>query len=230
LRPLVIIPARGGSKGVPGKNIKLLNGKPLIQYTIEAATTVFPMDTICVSTDDIEIKQVAERCGLQVPFMRPKELSTDKTGTYEVLLHALLHYENQGYYPDVLVLLQATSPFRTSDQIVEALELYDSSCDMVVSVKETKSNPYYVLREENEQGWLVNSKEGNFITRQDCPKVYELNGAIYVISVEALKQKSMTEFKLNKKYVMDDLSSHDIDDMIDWKIAELLVSKRNNLR
>lgn len=220
---LAVIPARGGSKGIPGKNIKILNGKPLIQYTIDAAKGAFLSEPICISTDDIKIKKVVESLGTEVPFLRPDELATDTSGTYEVLLHAVNYYESIGYSPDVVVLLQATSPFRSSRHIKEALNLYDESCEMVVSVKETNANPYYVLREEDESGYLVPSKKGNFTRRQDCPKVYEINGAIYIINVKALKQKSISEFSKVKKYLMDDISSHDIDDMVDWKFAEFLL-------
>lgn len=220
---LAVIPARGGSKGIPGKNIKILNGKPLIQYTIDAAKGAFLSEPICISTDDVKIKKVVESLGTEVPFLRPDELATDTSGTYEVLLHAVNYYESIGYSPDVVVLLQATSPFRSSRHIKEALNLYDESCEMVVSVKETNANPYYVLREEDESGYLVPSKKGNFTRRQDCPKVYEVNGAIYIINVKALKQKSISEFSKVKKYLMDDISSHDIDDMVDWKFAEFLL-------
>lgn len=222
MKPLVVIPARGGSKGIPRKNIKLLGGKPLIQYTIEAAREVFDDVFICVSTDDEEIKTVIESLGLKVPFLRPATLATDTAGTYEVLLHAIGHYENSGYEPDTLILLQPTSPFRTAQHINEALGLFDETCEMLVSVKETKSNPYYVLREENQEGWLVKSKEGNFVTRQDCPKVYELNGAIYIINIDALKAKHLHEFTKVRKYEIDEVSSHDIDSELDWKLAELL--------
>ena len=225
MKPLVVIPARGGSKGVPRKNIKLLNGKPLIQYTIEAAKGVFPDEHICVSTDDEEIKSVVEELGLTVPFIRPEHLATDTAGTYEVLLHVIEYYENEGYFPDTLIVLQATSPFRTFQHLQEALGLYDATCEMVVSVKETKSNPYYVLREENEDGWLVKSKSGNFTRRQDCPKVYELNGAIYIMNVEALKSKPIQDFVKVRKYFMDERSSVDIDTTIDWKLAEILLKE-----
>ena len=94
MKPLVVIPARGGSKGVPNKNIKLLNGKPLIQYTIEAARKVFTDEQICISTDDLKIKEVVENIGLKVPFMRPAELATDTSGSYEVLLHTLSYYNS----------------------------------------------------------------------------------------------------------------------------------------
>lgn len=224
---LVIIPARGGSKGVPGKNIKPLGGKPLIYYTIEAAREVFPDDQILVTTDSEEIKECVEKTGLKVPFLRPPELATDTARTYEVLLHAIHYAESTRYKPDVVILLQPTSPFRTGRQIQEALSLFDDKCEMVVSVKETKANPYYTLREENSDGWLEKSKKGNFTRRQDCPKVYEVNGAIYVIRVEALKKQPLHQFQKVRKCVMDEMSSHDIDTDVDWLVAEAL--KNNQL-
>lgn len=228
MKPLVVIPARGGSKGVPGKNIKLLAGKPLIQYTIDAAREVFPDEVICVSTDDLQIKKVVESLGLLVPFLRPAELATDTAGTYEVLLHAISYFESFGYEPDMLVLLQATTPFRNAFQIREAIKLFDENTEMVVSVKETGSNPYYVLFEENEDGWLERSKKSSFISRQQCPKVWEYNGGIYVIDIKVLKSKPLYEFTRIKKYVMDDWCSHDIDSLLDWELAEVLARKMTN--
>lgn len=220
---LIVIPARGGSKGVPGKNIKELDGKPLIQYTIDAARKIASDNHIIVSTDDQEIKYVVEKFGLKVPFLRPVELATDTSGSYEVLLHALNFYEMENSTPEYIILLQPTSPFRNEDHIKQALELYETNLDMIVSVKETASNPYYVLREENELGFLVKSKEGNFTRRQDCPKVWELNGAIYIINVSSLKRSPLSSFVKVKKFVMDEISSHDIDTMLDWKVAEILI-------
>lgn len=225
MKPLVIIPARGGSIGVPRKNIKLLNGKPLIQYTIDAARSVFSSDIMCVSTEDAEIKRVVEDLGLAVPFLRPAELATDTCGTRDVILHALSYYDEIGYETDVIVLLQVTSPFREAKHIKEAMSLYDETCDMVVSVKETKSNPYFVLMEEDENGWLQKSKPSSFVRRQDCPKVYEVNGAIYVMKRESLESYPNLSFPRVKKYVMDSLVSHDIDSMLDWELAELIVEK-----
>ncbi len=224
MKPLVVITARGGSKGVPGKNIKPLNGKPLIQYTIEAARGNFADEFICVSTDDLAIKETVESLGLHVPFIRPAHLASDTAGTYEVLLHALEFYESKNYYPDTLILLQPTSPFRTATHLKDALQRYQPTMDMLVSVKETKANPYYILREENELGWLVKSKESNFIRRQDCPPVYEINGAIYIINVESLKQQRLDQFSKIKKFEMDEFSSHDIDTQFDWLLAETLVN------
>jgi len=172
MKPLVVIPARGGSKGVPGKNIKILGGKPLIQWTIEEARKVFPDELICVSTDDNEIKEIVEKAGLRVPFLRPGELATDTAGTYEVLIHAINFYEQKGYFPNVLILLQPTSPFRKAEHIKEALTLYSNDIEMLVSVKETKVNPYFVIREEGENGFLIKSKESSITRRQDAPKVW----------------------------------------------------------
>lgn len=216
---LAIIPARGGSKGIPKKNIKLLSGKPLLHYTIRAAKAVLPSTDICVSTDDNEIKKVAERNGLEVPFIRPKHLSSDTAGTYEVLLHAIDFYEQIDQEYDAIILLQPTSPFRNGRHIKEAIALFDFSIDMVVSVKETAANPYYILFEENSDGFLEKSKKGNFIRRQDCPKVWEYNGAIYIINVKTLKEKPLHEFNKIRKYVMNELDSIDIDTPKDWVLA-----------
>jgi len=229
MRVLVVIPARGGSKGVPRKNIKLLGGKPLIQYTIEAAREVFPDDVICVSTDDDEIKRTVEQIGLHVPFIRPKELANDSTGTYEVLLHAINFYKRNGYDYDVLVLLQPTSPFRTSQQIRDSLNLFTHDIDMIVSVKEAKSNPYFTLFEENDHGYLLICKEGNFVRRQDCPRVYEMNGAIYIIKIHSLIENPINKLKKRKKYLMDEISSHDIDTIFDWYIAEHIITEKHKL-
>ena len=228
MKPLIIIPARGGSKGVPRKNIKLLNGKPLIGYTIEAAKQLFSDTVICVSTDDVEIKGIVESLGLAVPFIRPQELASDTAATQEVLLYALEYYSKQGYDADTIILLQPTSPFRKAEHIRQAIELYqqNSDCEMVVSVKEASSNPYYVHFEESEEGYLKKLLQSKFTRRQDCPKVYELNGAVYIIKVAALKEKKISDFTKIVKYQMDDATSHDIDTMFDWHFAEFLVNQQ----
>lgn len=228
MKVLVIIPARGGSKGIPRKNIKPFNGKPLIYYTLDCARAVCSDENICVSTDDDEIISVVEQYGLKVPFVRPAELATDTAGTYEVLLHALDYYEKQGKHYDVVLLLQNTSPFRTAVHVKEALKLYTPAVDMVVSVKECAANPYYCVFEEDAEGFLHVSKgDGTIIRRQDAPKVYEYNGAIYIINPDSLKHQHMHQFKKRVKYVMDEMSSFDLDTMTDWKIAEMI--KKENL-
>ena len=224
---LVIIPARGGSKGVPGKNSKLLDGKPLIYYTIDAAREISDDHDICLSTDDPGIMGLAESYGLPVPFLRPDSLATDNVGTYEVLLHALEFYQNQGHKYEAIILLQPTSPIRKGHHIKEALSLYSSDLDMVVSVKETDANPYYVLFEESENGFLEPSKKGNFARRQDCPKVWQYNGAIYIINTASLQHSRLHEFKRIRKYEMDKLTSHEIDDELDWLVAESILKNLN---
>ena len=219
MNPLVLIPARGGSKGILQKNIKSLKGKPLIQYTIEAARELFEDENICISTDDLDIKTIVENSGLKVPFIRPSELSTDYSSMEEVMIHAIDHYQNKGVFFDTLILLQPTSPFRSSTHIKEAIELYDDKCQMVVSVKKTNSNPYYVLMEEDIDGWLVHSKKGDFTRRQDCPDVYEINGAIYVLSINDLRKHGLGKLHKVRKYIMNEYCSHDIDTAFDWEIA-----------
>lgn len=227
MRTLVIIPARGGSKGISRKNIKPFDGKPLIYYTIDCARAICPDEDICVSTDDVEIISVVEQYGLKVPFIRPAELATDTAGTYEVLLHALDFYEKKGVHYDVVVLLQNTSPFRTAEQVKEALKLYREDVDMVVSVKECAANPYYCVFEENHEGFLHICKgDANIFRRQDAPKVYEYNGAIYVMNAKVLKTTHMHKMQKRIKYVMDDLSSFDLDTMWDWKMAEMIKKEK----
>lgn len=227
MRALVIIPARGGSKGIPHKNIKPLNGKPLIHYTIDVARTVVSDDDICVSTDDSEIISIVENYGLKVPFVRPAELASDTAGTYEVLLHALNYYEKKLHrIYDVVILLQNTSPFRSTKQLQEAIKLYRNDIDMVVSVKECPANPYYCVFEEDNNGFLhVCKGDGNIFRRQDAPKVYEYNGAIYIMNAEKLKTTHMHKMKRRVKYVMDDRSSFDLDTMWDWQMAEMMAKQ-----
>ena len=224
MRALYLIPARGGSKGVPRKNIKLLNGKPLIYYTIKAARQLSEDKDICVSTDDIEIKEVVESFGLIVPFLRPESLAEDNSPTEGVINHALEFYKQKGIEYNVVVLLQPTSPLRSGDHIKEALKIYNEDVDMVVSVFQTQSNPYYVLFEQDENGFLKKSKESNFTRRQDCPDVWELNGAIYIINVNTFYKKGMQYLDKKLHYEMDRKSSIDIDDEIDFKLVELIIS------
>jgi CMP-N,N'-diacetyllegionaminic acid synthase len=227
MKPVVLIPARGGSKGVPGKNIRMLGKKPLLHYTIDAARRVAEDRFIYVSSDDPEIIRCAEASGLKVPFVRPAELATDDAGTFGVIMHLLEFVRKNGYEPDTVILLQPTSPFRTGVHIKEALELYEDGVDMVVSVKETHANPYFVLFEENEEGFLEKSKTAGFTRRQDCPKVWEYNGAIYIIRVESLLRQQSLQFGKTVKYVMDDFSSHDIDTPFDWLVAESIYRERH---
>lgn len=223
MKILYLIPARGGSKGIPHKNIKLLDGKPLIQYSIDVARQLAEDNDICVSTDDIEIKTVAENLGLEVPFLRPDYLASDTAGTSDVIVHALNFYSNQGTNYDVVVLLQPTSPLRTVQNIKDCLALYDDTLDMVTTVKESSVSA--VLCRENQNGFLEQVIGENNVRRQDAAKLYEYNGAVYVINSDAIKEKGLGGFTKIKKCVMDEKSSVDIDTMLDWKFVESLMKK-----
>lgn len=227
MKILYLIPARGGSKGVPKKNIKELAGVPLIGHTIKAALEVADAMDICVSTDSDEIANVAEGFGLKVPFRRPAEISSDFASNEQVILHAIDFFRNRGVFYDYVVVLQPTSPLRKGTHILEAVELIDENSELIVSVKETDSNPYYVLFEEAENGVLEKVKKGVFTRRQDCPIVYELNGAVYVIQVEKLKEKGYQNLAMTK-YLMDKVHSIDIDDLMDFAIAEYILGQKND--
>ncbi|MBY5949925.1 acylneuraminate cytidylyltransferase family protein [Algoriphagus marincola] len=221
---LFIIPARGGSKGLPKKNILPINGKPMICYTIDAARGLTSDENICVSTDDLEIKEIVESYGLKVHFLRPADLATDTAGTRDVLLHAIDFYETKlGKTYKRICLLQPTSPLRKSKHIKEAIELWEDHLDMVVSVKESKANPYFNLFEEKEGGFLKKLKEGDYTRRQDAPKVWEYNGAIYIINIHELKYMQITGLKKVKKYIMSEENSLDIDDLWDFELAKIII-------
>lgn len=224
MKTLYVIPARGGSKGIPHKNIKPLAGKPLIGYSIDVARQLADDADICLTTDDPEIARTAESMGLNVPFLRPASLATDTCGTYEVLIHALDFYRDRGIDYDTLVLLQPTSPMRTADDVRAALALYSPDIDMVVTVKEAASNPYYNCYETDNDGFLHISKgDGGYTRRQDAPKVWEYNGAVYVINVESLRRMPLSAFTRRRMSVMPAERSVDLDTPVDWLIAEKLI-------
>lgn len=227
MKILVVIPARGGSKGIPHKNIKPLNGKPLIYYTIDVARQFTTDEDICVTTDDDEIINVVEDYGLNVPFKRPDYLATDTCGSNEVIQHAWKFFDDKGIHYDAVLLLQPTSPFRKVEFLKEAVALYDDSIDMVTSVKSAPCNPYYDGFEDNEEGLLTISKgDGTIERRQDAPKVWQLNGSIYVINAKSLMEKGLAHFTRIRKYAMPEVYSVDIDNPFDWKVAELVISEK----
>jgi CMP-N,N'-diacetyllegionaminic acid synthase len=222
---LFIIPARGGSKDLPRKNILPLAGKPLIYYTIDAARGVSGDENICVSTDDLEIKQVVEDYGMNVPFIRPPFLATDKAGSREVILHAINFYKVNLKKPYKKVCyLQPTSPLRKAHHILEAYSEWDEGIDMVVSVKESDANPYFNLFEESRSGYLLKSKDLKIYRRQDAPKVFKFNGAIYLINIKSLEKDTFFSLKRVKKYLMKKSESIDIDTKLDYILCEHLIN------
>lgn len=221
MRTLYLIPARGGSKGLPGKNIKLLNGKALIAYSIEFALEHMQAeDEICVSTDDESVMKIADQLGVKIQFKRPFNLSSDTAKTEDVIIHALNWYKEKDIEFETIMLLQPTSPFRTNEDFIDVKNAYNSNCDMVVTVKESKENPYFTLFEENEEHLLFKCKGGDFSRRQDCPKVYAFNGSIYFINVASILSRRINKFTRIKKVLMPEKRSIDIDTIADWILAE----------
>lgn len=234
MKTLYLIPARGGSKGIPGKNIKHFLGKPLICHTIDQARSAGAVDEdICVSTDSGEIRKIVEEYGLKVPFLRPEELATDTAGTYGVILHALDWYAANGIDYDRVVLLQTTSPLRRPEDILGAVGMWKPGIDMVVSVCEAATNPYYNAFEADADGNLHISKgDGHYTRRQDAPKVWEYNGAVYVMDSGSLRRMPMSEFPVRRPFVMPADRSVDLDTPSDWIRAEQLALRdiSNSLR
>ena len=223
-----IIPARGGSKGVPRKNIRNLAGKPLIAYTIEQSLQSRLIDRTIVSTEDGEIAEVAQQYGAEVPFLRPTELAGDHAPTMEVLLHAVNLLEKQEQYNfDILVLLHITTPLRNVQDIYSCVSmLVEAKADNVFSVTESHRNPYFNMVETGDDGIATLVKKGNFPTRQAAPKVYDMNASIYVWWKDILKKEKKIFLKKSHVYVMPKERSIDIDDELDFKIAEFLCMNR----
>lgn len=227
MKALYLIPARGGSKGIPHKNIKLLNGKPLIQYSIEVAREFADDSDICLSTDDPQIKAVAEGLDLKVPFLRPDYLASDTAGTSDVIVHALDFYAQQGKNYDVVVLLQPTSPLRAAQNVKDCLAMYTPDYDMVTTVKESSVSA--VLCRENQDGYLEKVIGKSNVRRQDAEKLYEYNGAVYVINAKAIKEKGLGGFEKIKKCVMTEENSVDIDTMLDWQFVEVVMNNTKQM-
>lgn len=229
MKYLGIIPARGGSKGVPKKNIKLLGGKPLIWYTIESALESKKLGKVIVSTDSKEIADFSIKCGVEVPFLRPEELALDNTGSIEVVKHALKYFLNCNLIFDAVVLLQPTTPFRSKEMIDECILQFETSeADSLISVLPVPHNynPHWVF-EKNKEGYLkISCGDNNIITRrQDLPSAYHRDGAVYIT-----KSKIITEYnsflgeKITAFKSMED-NYVNIDTIDDWRRAELLISK-----
>lgn len=225
-RFLAVIPARGGSKRLPRKNILDLAGKPLISWTIEAARKSKYIDDIIVSTDDEEIAKVAASCDVGV-VIRPDFLATDTANSLDVVLHAI---ESQNSSYDYILLLQPTSPLRNNNHINEAIELlFKKNADAVISVCETEHSPLWanVLPENgNMDNFLVSDVKNK--RSQDLASFYTLNGALYLVDKNKLKaEKSFFLDKNAYAYRMDREDSIDIDTLLDFQIADLIMNKVN---
>lgn len=225
---LTFIPARGGSKGVPRKNIRPLLGKPLVAWTIEEAKKSRYLDRIIVSTEDMEIAEVSKRFGAEVPFLRPEELARDESPTMDCVVHALNWLkDHEGYVPDLFLLLEATVPLRSVQDIDNAIDIMMQKMkeiDAVISIKEVSEHPYWMnVLDENGliRDFIRPNKE--YARRQDLPPAYLVNGAIYLSKTAVLLSEKTFTPKRTYGYVMPRERSVDIDCEFDFKIAECLL-------
>lgn len=220
---------RGGSKGVPGKNIRLLNNKPLIAYTIEVALQSGFIDELIISTDDEAIASIAIEMGATVPFMRPAALATDTASKWPVFIHAVETYEQLNKVAvDYLVDLDVTVPLKTAADIDGAIELAlaDTNTDVVITGYEPERNPYFNMMEIKEDGFaaIVKQSMKPIVRRQDAPQVYSLTPAAYVVKKSALYNFEHWSKAKCKIYAMPRERAIDIDTEMDFKMVEFLLA------
>ncbi len=229
---LAFIPARGGSKGLPGKNIRELCGKPLIVWTIEQARAIGRIDRVLVSTDDQDIAEVSKRYGAEAPFRRPDDLSSDTASTIEVIFHAIDWLkEHEGFCPAYIMLLQATSPLRATGDIAGAIQMLEEKDNRaVVSVCEMDHHPWWSNRLP-ENGNMKDFVRPEILNkrRQDLPVFYRINGAIYLGETAYVHEHNGFLGPETHAYEMPKKRSIDIDSDLDFKLAELLFDEKNRL-
>ncbi len=227
MKIIAFIFARGGSKGLPGKNIKLLDGIPLIAHSINTAKAIKEIDEIIVSTDDEAIAEIAEKYGASVPFLRPKLLAEDKSPEFLAWKHAVNWVlENKGEF-DIFISIPATAPLRNSTDIKNCLSALSDDVDMVLTCKDAERNPYFNMVKKNQLGYveLVNNK-GKITRRQDAPKVYDLTTVAYVCRPSFILQNNHVLDGKTKAVLVPKDRAIDIDDKWDFMFAELLMRSK----
>lgn len=230
MRILGVIPARGGSKAIPRKNIRLLDGLPLLQYTAESALASRRLSRVILTTDDKEIAAVGRSCGLEVPFLRPEQLATDHTPMLPVVQHAIGMLEREGDYFDAACLLQPTNPLRRPEDIDSCIELLESkNADAVVTVLRVpaKYNPHWVYFQD-EQGTLRLStgEDSPLPQRQALPPAFHREGSVYVTRRTVIMEDNSLYGRKLVGYVVDVSRSVNIDEPEDWQRAEALIQTR----
>jgi len=229
MKILALIPARGGSKGVPGKNIKVLGGKPLLAYTSEVALKSKYLTEIIVSTEDNQINEVAKSLGVKVPFLRPIELAQDNTPTIDVIIDALQWYKNQNVFFDAVCLLQVTSPFRTVEFLDRAIEKFkEMNSDSLVSVQRVphEYNPHWTFEVNPDGNLKIATGDSQIISRrQELPLAYHRDGSIYITKTEVLLNNK-TLYGKTTAFIESDAKWHvNIDTLQDWERAEEIIKK-----
>ncbi|MHB1484516.1 MAG: acylneuraminate cytidylyltransferase family protein [Saccharofermentanales bacterium] len=225
MKNIAIIPARSGSKGIKDKNIRLMNNKPLLAYSIEAAKESGLFDVIFVSTDSEEYAEIAKKYGAEVPFLRNEQLATDNVSTWEAVKETLLNYRVMGKTFDTLTLLQPTSPLRTAEDIRKGYEMMKKlNANTIVGVCETDHSPLWcnTLPKDNSLSNFIN-RQLQTVPRQGLPKYYRINGALYILKTDYFNSTNDIYAQKSFAFIMDKLHSVDIDDEMDFIFAEILV-------
>tara|TARA_B100001971_G_C18217146_1_gene554640 strand:- start:920 stop:1618 length:699 start_codon:yes stop_codon:yes gene_type:complete len=230
MKPICIIPARAGSKSVPNKNIRLIAGKPLIYYTIKSALESKLFSHVIVSTEDKKTASIAKKYGAEVPFMRPRNLATDKTPQEQVLLHAVKKLNSLGIDFEIFVYRDCTVPFIDSSDMNGAIELLKKSdCYSTCASIKAHPNPYFGMWEPNKEGFLKISKTTDKVIsrRQDAPIVYIIDGLFVFWTKKFLKTRKCLTSKM-LPYEISREHSHMIDFPFDFKVAESLINSKNS--
>ena len=221
---IVIIPARSGSKGIVGKNIRPLNGKPLICHTIKEALKSIYLNEVFVSTDDPIIAKTSKKCGAKI-IDRPAELAKDTSPTIDAIFHAIDTIKDASDY-DVIILLQPTSPLRNAADIDTAFDIFiKTDCDSVISMCKVEHSPYWCFKYEDDKFKPLFGNKGLKMRRQELPDVYRPNGAIYITTIKNLYKNNGFYCDKIVPYIMPPERSMDIDEEIDFKLAELLIQE-----
>jgi N-acylneuraminate cytidylyltransferase/CMP-N,N'-diacetyllegionaminic acid synthase len=232
---LALIPARGGSKGLPGKNIRTLFGKPLIAWSIEAGLNSKYVDRVVVTTDDQKIASVAKKYGAEIPFMRPKELANDKSSSIDVVLHALDYLKKQGSEFDYIILLEPTSPLRETEDVDKSIEMLVNNRSGAVSIvgvsKVEAAHPMFDVK-INKRG-LLEHYMGSFqkyTRRQEIDDLYFFEGTVYISQVKAFIEKRTFYHEKTLPYIVPRWKSIEIDDIFDLVCAEAVKKQINIIK
>ena len=228
MKPVCIIPARGGSKGVPKKNIRLIAGKPLIYYAIKSALESKIFSHVIVSTEDKKIASIAKKYGAEVPFMRPKNLAADNTPMAPVLLHAIEKLNSLGFFFEIFVLRDCTVPFIDASDMKGAIKLLKkSNCHSIYGSVKAHPNPYFQMWELDKKGFLKISKTTNktITRRQDAPIVYTIDGVFVFWTKKFLNTRKCESGKMLPYEIIKE-HGHMIDSKFDFRVAELLLNNK----
>lgn len=226
---LAIIPARGGSKGLPGKNIRLVCGKPLIAWSIEQARACSEIDSVIVSTDSMEIADVAKSFGADVPFLRPEHLSGDTASSIDVVLHTIDYMAEHGSEYDLVVLLEPTSPLREASDISGAIShlLQTSGAESVVGVSQVESlHPSFLYKMKNGMLSPYLGEQPNNVRRQDIEDLYFLEGSVYVSYTDALIARKSFYHEATAPWIVPRYKSFEVDELVDLIAVEAIINAR----